>query len=316
MQYRILLFIITAMLAGSGYPINADETPLAFETPHPTPDLGDYVNIALPILVPVEYPDDVADIYRDGYDVTIDLKDGWKPPAYMVGGVPYPLMLQIINGGTKPVALKVGTNELGYIHWLCDDQPDVRSHMLNYDLSTAIEVVPPKSIYEATFYLVPPVIPDGYITYTLYLGKGPNRVSGPLSPIYEYRSYIRNPLNADFLDNTIPDQMKPGESREVQITVRNDGYNIWDRDPFEYYLDNLNEDAEQFVRFNYGKGDVRIDVPIGEKYTWTFEIQAPKEEGIYYPQWKMYYDYHSYKNDKHEKLEFGEILTKSIEIKE
>lgn len=108
--------------------------------------------------------------------------------------------------------------------------------------------------------------------------------------------------------------MKPGETKEVQITVRNDGYNIWDRSPFEYYIGGLNEDAEQFIRFNYGKGDVTIDVPIGEKYTWEFRIHAPSEEGIYYPQWRMHYDYYSYKNGCDETLEFGEILTKAIEV--
>jgi hypothetical protein len=153
---------------------------------------------------------------------------------------------------------------------------------------------------------------DGFITY--FVRVWDNGWCSHISPKYAYKSWIRNPLNADFLEDTIPTRMKPGEELKVSIKVRNDGYNLWKHGGENYRLISVNDDGKKFKDFTYNSdGYVKQDVPISGYYSWEFFIRAPNEEGTYQPQFRMeYIDLGLEKGSRN--IPFGQILTKKIVV--
>ena len=111
---------------------------------------------------------------------------------------------------------------------------------------------------------------------------------------------------AQYISNTIPSTMDPGQSYPVSITMKNTGNIAWDEASMVRLgaLDDASGDAARF-------GLVRIKIPAGtsvspgSQYTFSFTMKAPSSAGSYTPKYRMVWDGHQW---------FGSRISKSVTV--
>lgn len=160
----------------------------------------------------------------------------------------------------------------------------IRSMLVNptyvMDFLQAVKTEHPEFLYEAvdpyTFY------------YLMRIYKGGNN---------DYRS--------SFLSDSLPEVMEPGKTYPVTIRVRNDGWDVWEKEGYtqggienynKYLLASILKKGEiehvgidSFPSITYTQyTSLSKDVPPGESETFSFQITAPNEEGVYTFQADMY----------------------------
>jgi hypothetical protein len=97
-----------------------------------------------------------------------------------------------------------------------------------------------------------------------------------------------SPNNASFVSQTVPDNVLPGSTFAVEITMRNEGTTTWTPDqPEPYRLGSWNPMDNQ----TWGLGRVELAagtaVAPDDTYTFSFNATAPTQEGVHELQWRM-----------------------------
>ncbi len=93
---------------------------------------------------------------------------------------------------------------------------------------------------------------------------------------------------AEFISQTVPDSISPGQTFEVSITYKNTGNKTWTSGS-NY---RLGTQAPQDNTFWNGINRVGLphDVAPNEEVTFTVTLTAPEDEGVYVLQWQMVQD--------------------------
>ncbi|MBP6964508.1 MAG: N-acetylmuramoyl-L-alanine amidase [Armatimonadetes bacterium] len=104
----------------------------------------------------------------------------------------------------------------------------------------------------------------------------------------------------EYVSDTIPAQLAPGETRQVSITLRNRGVN-WNEDK-SFRLGAVG-DSDPFTAAT--RHAISGNVAPGQTYTWTFSLTAPTVEGNYVTDWQMVRDGVQW---------FGAAVTRSIQV--
>lgn len=107
---------------------------------------------------------------------------------------------------------------------------------------------------------------------------------------------------ATIVSHTIPSAMKAGVGYTVSVTVRNDGTSTW-TEPDGFRLGAV-EDSDPFAagRQNFPAGQA---VRPGEVVTFTFQMTAPGQAGVYTTDWRMVHEFVEW---------FGAILTVNVSV--
>ena len=94
--------------------------------------------------------------------------------------------------------------------------------------------------------------------------------------------------NAQFISQTAPDSITPGQTFEISVTFKNTGNKTWTSGKFY----RCGTQAPQDNTFWNGVNRVAIpkDVPPGQKVTFTTSLTAPEDEGIFVIQFQMVQD--------------------------
>ncbi len=92
--------------------------------------------------------------------------------------------------------------------------------------------------------------------------------------------------NAQFISQSVPARLAPGQVSSVSVTMKNTGTTTWD---YSWYKLSAQNPYDNTVWF----GDTRAYLPYGtyvapgQQVTFNFNITAPSTAGIYNFQWKM-----------------------------
>lgn len=130
-----------------------------------------------------------------------------------------------------------------------------------------------------------PTPPDGYSISSVQIASS-QTVSAGNTTTYDIE-YQGCTHCADFVSQSgVPSVMYPGEQKQVSITMRNTGTNIWTQAE-NYRLGSQSPGGNT----TWGLGRVQIpsgvSIANGQTHTFTFTITAPASEGIYNFQWRM-----------------------------
>ena len=106
--------------------------------------------------------------------------------------------------------------------------------------------------------------------------------------------------SSEYVSDTIPATMGPGEVRQVSITLRDKGV-VWS-DAKSFRLGAVG-DSDPFTTTT--RQTISGEVAPGGTYTWTFNLTAPMVEGPYVTDWQMVRDGVTW---------FGATVTKSIQV--
>src|SRR5690606_31794016 len=114
------------------------------------------------------------------------------------------------------------------------------------------------------------------------------------TPTYDFYS-------ADYVSDTIPSDMLPGQTYDVSITLRNRGV-LWNS--FRQFRMGAVGDSDPFT----ASTRVNLEGEIGPAQTRTFQfnMKAPIAPGSYTTDWQMVRDSVGW---------FGEILSKEVEVR-
>lgn len=115
-----------------------------------------------------------------------------------------------------------------------------------------------------------------------------------------------DPLNAEVVSESIPNNMFPGQVCTVSITMKNIGYSQWSGAD-QISLSSTDESSNDAPLFNNSTFFINSNdiVKDNSNYTWNFKIIAPKYNGNYTIRYQM--------KDKNNTY-FGAILTKNVTV--
>jgi hypothetical protein len=93
------------------------------------------------------------------------------------------------------------------------------------------------------------------------------------------------PDNAEFISQDVPTILSPGTTQSVSLTLENAGITSWIKaDSFRLVYD-VSDNA------TWGASEIELNpdetIAPGERKTFTFDITAPVDEGVYKFQWRM-----------------------------
>lgn len=98
---------------------------------------------------------------------------------------------------------------------------------------------------------------------------------------------VKSPFHAQFISQSVPNQMQSGETQTVSITMKNTGSLLWSQKSGNKLGSQNPQDNALWT------GDSRIYLPPniaiepGQAHTFTFKITAPTTPGTYNFQWRM-----------------------------
>lgn len=118
-------------------------------------------------------------------------------------------------------------------------------------------------------------------------GYGLLRQDGARAPAWSaLRGLLGAQNGAAYIGQSVPLSMRPGEVREVSVTLRNDGNRAWDS-ANGYKLASSNPENNSTWGLNRVELSSSSAVPPGASKTWTFAAAAPASTGSYNFQWRM-----------------------------
>ncbi len=106
------------------------------------------------------------------------------------------------------------------------------------------------------------------------------KANGNGSPV---KSAVTN--NAAYLSQSTPGEMKPGQTYNVSVTMKNSGNTEWKKGSYALKLTNVVESIANV--WNVSSVDVNASVVAGEQVVFNFSLTAPMAEGSYNMQWQM-----------------------------
>ena len=112
------------------------------------------------------------------------------------------------------------------------------------------------------------------------------------------------PDSAEYISDTIPTTMNPGQQYNVSVTMKNTGTATWSE--AQYYRLGAVDDSDPF----YGPGNRVIitggqTVPPQQNYTFNFTMTAPTTPALYTTDWRMVHDLVAW---------FGDTLVKQVQV--
>ncbi len=96
-------------------------------------------------------------------------------------------------------------------------------------------------------------------------------------------TYVRD-NDAEFISQSVPSSVAPGETFTVSLTFKNTGLNTWKSDSL-YRLGS--QDPQDNQIWGLGRVELPDSVPPNQTVTFTFNVTAPTAEGIYNFRWRM-----------------------------
>lgn len=118
-------------------------------------------------------------------------------------------------------------------------------------------------------------------------GYGLLRQDGARAPAWSaLRGLLGAQNGASYLGQSVPLSLRPGEVREVSVTLRNDGNRTWDS-ANGYKLASSNPENNSTWGLNRVELSSSSAVSPGASKTWTFTAAAPASTGSYTFQWRM-----------------------------
>jgi len=106
--------------------------------------------------------------------------------------------------------------------------------------------------------------------------------------------------SSEYVSDTIPSQLAPGEVRQVSITLRNRGV-VWSE--AKAFRLGAVDDSDPFTTET--RHTISGEVAPGQTYTWTFNLTAPSTPGNYITDWRMVRDGVTW---------FGATVQKTIQV--
>ena len=97
-------------------------------------------------------------------------------------------------------------------------------------------------------------------------------------------SYLFSQNNAQFISQTVPSAVTPGEIFSVSVTYKNTGTQVWTAVD-EYKLGS--QSPQDNIIWGLNRVNLPNSVATNQEVTFTFNITAPSTEGIYNFQWKL-----------------------------
>jgi hypothetical protein len=123
------------------------------------------------------------------------------------------------------------------------------------------------------------------------------------SAVGSFRVVTTGPDSADYVGDTIPGTMAPGQQYGVSVTMRNTGTATWSEN--EMYRLGAVGNSDPFYPSARVMLPANVSVPPGQTYTFTFTMAAPTTTGTYSTNWRMV----------HENVDwFGATLARQIAI--
>ncbi|MEM9290992.1 MAG: penicillin-insensitive murein endopeptidase [Acidobacteriota bacterium] len=94
--------------------------------------------------------------------------------------------------------------------------------------------------------------------------------------------------NAAVVSHTLPAQLACGETRSVNVTMRNTGTTTWTRDlPLGGYKLAAVDDSDPFVNNTRSWLPEGVEIAPNQNHTFTLSFTAPETPGSYLTQWRM-----------------------------
>ncbi|RKH07033.1 NBR1-Ig-like domain-containing protein [Corallococcus carmarthensis] len=151
------------------------------------------------------------------------------------------------------------------------------------------EAIPVNGQKTFTFNITAPSAPG---TYTFQWRMVHDGIAwfGAQSPAVSITVQPRPALDSQFVSQSVPTSLPPGQTASVSVTMRNTGTNVWTA-AGQYRL------GSQAPQDTFTWGDSRVYMVSGEaiapnaQKTFTFTITAPATAGVYTFQWKMLQEY-------------------------
>jgi hypothetical protein len=98
---------------------------------------------------------------------------------------------------------------------------------------------------------------------------------------------VKSPDNSEFISQNVPDVLQPGQKTQITITMENTGDSTWTRVAGFKLGSQDPQDNKLWAASTRIYLDPADSVAPGERKTFTFEITAPSEPGLYPFQWRM-----------------------------
>jgi len=117
------------------------------------------------------------------------------------------------------------------------------------------------------------------------------KCTGPIEEKFELYAPapIQNtPLYSEYISQSVPNQLKPGEKASVSITVKNSGTKTWTQTSGFKLGTNNPEDNSIWTGNNRLELAVAEAIAPGQTKTFNFEVTAPATLGMYGFQWRMF----------------------------
>jgi hypothetical protein len=199
-------------------------------------------------------------------------------PSTMEVGKAYPVEISIKNGGSA-----VWSNKAGYVVRI--QQPgDEQSWGQQEVRFSKNEEVAPGETKTFRFNVTAPYKPNTY-QFNWRLVKNNMPVSNemiPPSPVV----VVDPSTSAIFVSQLVPDRITEGETFKAIIQFKNVSRTNWSRDA-GYRLVPFSAEETSVWRINSVSLEASRDIPPGEIATFSFNVMAPKQPGIYSFRWQM-----------------------------
>jgi uncharacterized membrane protein len=92
------------------------------------------------------------------------------------------------------------------------------------------------------------------------------------------------PNAAEFVSQSVPSVMQPGQQYQVSVTMQNAGSNTWTAGAYKLGPQNPHDNTNWGPRVDLAGGD---SIGSGQQKTFTWTVTAPSTPGLYNFQWRM-----------------------------
>ena len=192
----------------------------------------------------------------------------------------------------EPRLISITVRNTGTVDWTGNlyaigtknDPPELWSSTLNFRLGSTETVPANGGEKEFTFIITAPVTEDSYECNWQMVNIGPENLyfGEQVTQTVNVSDSAPPELWGDMVENTIPSDMHPDETRSTTITFQNTGTITWDENNMRLYAPTSTWGSSRI--YTLGAGET---VAQGESKVFTVILTAPATEGSYDCEWTM-----------------------------